>query len=144
MNRKKEKTGWVTFKTMKEALPLIHKNMAKSDEEKAPLKVTDIDALKMNVRMAVEEFAGRWIPMPGFGLDVEVMSVSQLRDAMGLRASIDWGDPWPAAEKELIEHGFRWHWLGGQRVMYLKERDDFVPDTGWEVPEEVGNDFKAE
>ena len=105
--------------------------MAQHDgEEKAPLKVTDIDALKENVQMAVEEFAKRWISMPGFGLDVEVMSVSQLRDAMGLRASIDWGDPWPAAEQD-------WHWLGGQRVMYLKEREDFVPDTGWEVPEEV-------
>lgn len=111
-------------------------DMAES-EEKTPLKVTDIDALKENVRMAVEEFAERWISMPGFGLDVEVMSVSQLRDAMGLRASIDWGDPWPAAEQELIEHGFRWHWLGGKRVMYLRERDDFVPDTGWEIPEEV-------
>lgn len=144
MSRKKEKTGWVTFKTMEEALPLIHKNMAESDEEKTPRKVTDIDALKDNVRMAVEEFAERWISMPGFGLDVEVMSVSQLRDAMGLRASIDWGDPWPAAEQELIRHGFRWHWLGGQRVMYLRERDDFVPDTGWEVPEEVENDFKTE
>lgn len=118
--------------------------MKEDNEEKTPLKVTDIDALKENVRMAVEEFAKRWISMPGFGLDVEVMSVSQLRDAMGLRASIDWGDPWPAAEQELIEHGFRWHWLGGQRVMYLRERDDFVPDTGWEVPEEVENDFKAE
>lgn len=111
--------------------------MAKSDEEKTPLKATDIEALKDNVQMAVENFAERWISMPGFGLDVEVMSVSQLRDAMGLRASIDWGDPWPAAEKELLSHGFRWHWLGGQRVMYLKEREDFVPDTGWEVPEEV-------
>ena len=110
---------------------------SEESEEKTPLKVTDIDALKENVRMAVEDFAERWISMPGFGLDVEVMSVSQLRDAMGLRASIDWGDPWPAAEKELIAHGFRWHWLGGQRVMYLRERDDFVPDTGWEVPEEV-------
>lgn len=112
--------------------------MAQNDgEEKAPLKVTDIDALKNNVRMAVDEFAERWISMPGFGLDVWVMSVSQLRDAMGLRASIDWGDPWPTAEQELMVHGFRWHWLGGQRVMYLRERDDFVPDTGWEVPEEV-------
>jgi len=113
--------------------------MAQNDDEKAPRGVTDIDALKENVRMAVEEFAERWISMPGFGLDVEVMSVSQLRDAMGLRASIDWGDPWPEAEKLLHEFGFRWHWLGGQRVMYLRERDDFVPDTGWEVPEEVTN-----
>ena len=137
MSRKKEETGWMTFKTMEEALPYIRRNMAKNDEEKAPQKVTDIDALKENVRMAVEEFAERWISMPEFGLDVEVMGVSQLRDAMGLRASIDWGDPWPAAEQELIGHGFRWHWLGGQRVMYLKEREDFVPDTGWETAEEV-------
>lgn len=137
MSRKKEESGWMTFKTMEEALPYIRRNMAKNDEEKAPQKVTDIDALKENVRMAVEEFAKRWISMPEFGLDVEVMSVSQLRGAMGLRASIDWGDPWPAAEKELIGHGFRWHWLGGQRVMYLKEREDFVPDTGWETAEEV-------
>ena len=111
--------------------------MAQNDEEKAPLKVTDIEALTSNVRMAVEEFAKRWISMPRFGLGVEVMTVSQLRDAMGLRASIDWGDPWPAAEQELLNHQYRWHWLGGQRVMYLKERDDFVPDTGWSDAEEV-------
>ena len=111
--------------------------MAQNDEEKTPRKVTDIDAAGENIEKMVAAFNERWMPMPGFGLDVEVMSVSQLRDAMGLRASIDWGDPWPAAEQELIEHGFRWHWLGGQRVMYLKERDDFVPDTGWEQAEEV-------
>ena len=107
--------------------------MAKdADEEKVPRKVTDIDALKSNVRMAVDGFADRWISMPGFGMDVEVMTLPQLRDAMGLRASIDWGDPWPTAEQELFGRGFRWHWLGGQRVMYLKERDGFIPDTGWE------------
>ena len=111
--------------------------MEEDNEEKTPLKVTDIDALKENVRMAVEEFAKRWISMPGFGLDVEVMSVGQLRDAMGLRATIDVGDPWPEAEKMLHEFGFRWHWLGGQRVMYLREREDFVPDTGWEQAEEL-------
>ena len=33
--------------------------MKEDNEEKAPLKVTDIDALKENVRMAVEEFAER-------------------------------------------------------------------------------------
>ena len=111
--------------------------MAQNDEEKAPRKVTDIGALEENVRMAVEQFAERWISMPGFGLDVEVMSVSQLRDAMGLRASIDWGDPWPSAEQALMACGFRWHWLGGQRVMFLKERDGFIPDTGWQEAEEV-------
>ena len=114
--------------------------MAKdADEGKVPMKVTDIDALKSNVQMAVEEFADRWISMPGFGMDVEVMTLPQLRDAMGLRASIDWGDPWPTAEQELLAMGFRWHWLGGQRVMFLKERDDFVPETGWENAEEVKN-----
>ena len=70
-------------------------------------------------------------------MDVEVMTLPQLRDAMGLRASIDWGDPWPTAEQELLTLGFRWHWLGGQRVMFLKERDDFVPDTGWKDAEEA-------
>ena len=108
-----------------------------SDDEKAPSKVTNIDALKSNVQMAVDGFCDRYISMPGFGLGVEVMTLTQLRDAMGLRASIDWGDPWPTAEQELLSHGFRWHWLGNQRVMYLKEREDFVPDTGWEEAEEV-------
>lgn len=107
------------------------------DDEKAPRKVTDIDALSENVRMAVDGFADRWISMPGFELGVEVMDVRQLRDAMGLRASIDWGDPWPSAEQELLRRGFRWHWLGGNRVMYLRERDGWAPDDGWEEPEEV-------
>ena len=138
MSRKKEETGWVTFKTMEEALPLIHKNMAQhDDEEKKPLKVTDIDAAKKNIDTMVAAFNERWMPMPGFGMGVEVMTVAELRDAMGLRAAIDIGDPWPTAEKLLMDFGFRWHWLGGQRVMYLREREEFVPDTGWEVPEEV-------
>lgn len=138
MSRKKEETGLVTFKTMEEALPLIHKNMAQhDDEEKKPLKVTDIDAAKKNIDTMVAAFNERWMPMPGFGMGVEVMTVAELRDAMGLRAAIDIGDPWPAAEKLLMNFGFRWHWLGGQRVMYLREREEFVLDTGWEVPEEV-------
>ena len=106
-----------------------------NEEEKAPRKVTDIDALKSNVQMAVEEFCDRWISMPRFDIGVEVMTLSQLRDAIGLRASIDWGDPWPTAEMELLARGFRWQSLGNQRVMYLKERDGFIPDTGWEEVE---------
>jgi len=108
-----------------------------ADEEKAPRKVTDIDAVADNVMAAVDWFCGRWISMPRFSLDCEVMDTRQLRDAIGLRASIDWGDPWPTAERELLRRGFRWHWLGGQRVMYLKERAGFVPDTGWENAEEI-------
>ena len=59
--------------------------MAKSeDEEKAPKKVTDIDAVEDNVSVAVMAFNERWMPWPRFDLGVEVMDVGQLRDAMGL------------------------------------------------------------
>lgn len=102
------------------------------DEAKSPSKATDIEALKSNVEMAVAEFARRWISVPTFTKYCEVMDQRQLRDAMGLRATIDAGDPWPQAEQLLLSMGFRWHWLSSSRVMYLQERDDFVPDTGWE------------
>lgn len=107
-----------------------------ADEEKVPWRVTDIDAVEDNISAAVMAFAQQWAPAPQFAIGVEVMGVAQLRDAMGLRASIDWGDPWPAAEKKLLDMGFRWQSLSGQRVMYLREKDGFVPDTGWEEAEE--------
>ena len=107
-------------------------------EEKAPRKVTDIEAAKSNINAAVYAFNERWAPMPRFALDVEVMDQRQLRDAMGLRATIDTGDPWPAAEKLLLELGFKWHWLGGQRVMLVQERDSFVQaGDDWEDGEEI-------
>lgn len=108
-----------------------------ADEEKIPLRVTDIEAASDNIEAAVMAFSQQWEPAPQFAIGVEVMGVAQLRDAMGLRASFDWGDPWPAAEKRLLEMGFRWQSLSGQRVMYLREKDGFVPDTGWEEAEEV-------
>lgn len=112
--------------------------MTMSDEqEKAPRKVTDIDAASDNIMNAVGAFAERWLSMPEFRIGVEVMDQRQLRDAMGLRATVDIGDPWPKAEQQLLQAGFRWHWLGCQRVMFLKERDGWVPDTGWEEAEEV-------
>lgn len=112
-------------------------NLAKdNDEEKTPRKVTDIDAVTENITAAVMAFAQQWEPAPQFAIGVEVMGVAQLRDAMGLRASIDWGDPWPAAEKYLLGMGFRWQSLSGQRVMYLREKDGFEPDTGWKEAEE--------
>ena len=107
-----------------------------NDEEKTPRKVTDIDAATDNITAAVMTFAQQWEPAPRFAIGVEVMSVAQLRDAMGLRASIDIGDPWPTAEKQLLDMGFRWQSLAGQRVMYLQEKDGFEPDTGWEEAEE--------
>lgn len=102
------------------------------EEQKAPIKVTDIEAANNNIENAVEAFAKRWLSMPRFDIGVEVMDQRQLRDAMGLRATIDVGDPWPKAEQLLHGYGFRWQWLGGQRVMFLREREGWEPDTGWE------------
>ena len=115
-----------------------------ADEEKAPKKVTDIDALEENVLRAVKMFNEQWMPWPHFDVGVEVMDVSRLRDAMGLRASIDWGDPWPSAEKQLLDLGFRWQMMGGQRVMYLKEKDGFEPDTGWQEAEEYNDNENSD
>ncbi len=112
------------------------------DQEKAQKKITDIDALKDNTELAVAAFVNRWAPAPKFHLGVEVMDARQLRDAMGLRASVDWGDPWPQAEKLLLEHGFRWTLLGTSRVMLLQECDDFIQtggDNGWEEAEELND-----
>lgn len=99
--------------------------------------VTDLDAIKDNTEQAVDDFARRWISMPRFDIGVEVFDQARLRDAMGLRATLEYGDPWPAAEQSLYAHGFRWHNLGGTRVMYLKEREDYEPETGWEEAVEV-------
>ena len=108
-----------------------------ADEEKTPRKVTDIDAATDNIAAAVMAFCQQWEPAPRFAIGVEVMGVAQLRDAMGLRASIDWGDPWPSAEQQLLTMGFRWQSLSGQRVMFLREKDGFVVDTGWTDIEEI-------
>lgn len=110
------------------------------DGEKKPIKVTDISAAKANIDAMVEAFADRWIPWPKFDIGVEVMDVGQLRDAMGLRATIDLGDPWPEAERGLLDMGFVWHWLSGKRVMYLKEKDGYEPPTGWQEAEEYDED----
>lgn len=109
-------------------------------EESKPTKVTSIEDAQFNITSAVRAFADRWMPMPRFDLGVEVMDQGQLRDAMGLRESFDIGDPWPQAERELLEAGFRWQWLDGHRVMYLKEKDGYQPDTGWTEAEEYIED----
>jgi len=107
------------------------------EEKENDWKVTDLDAISDNMEDAVLAFNERWMPMPHFDIGVEVMDQGQLRDAMGLRATFDAGDPWPAAERRLLEYGFRWHSLGGMRVMYVRERDGYVPDDGWQEAEEV-------
>lgn len=115
--------------------------MGKGRDEGNEVHVTDIEALKDNTQAAVEGFAERWIPVPSFTEQCEVMDVRQLRDAMGLRATIEAGDPWPAAEQKLLQMGFRWHWLGSSRVMFLRERGDYTGTSagggdGWIEPEE--------
>ena len=63
----KEPTGWKSFKTMEEALKYMkERDMAQNDEEKAPKKVTDIDAVEDNVKTAVMAFNERWMPAPKF------------------------------------------------------------------------------
>lgn len=111
--------------------------MSKDEVEDLPLRVTDIDALAENTQAAVMAFADRWISMPSFSERCEVMDQRQLRDTMGLRATAEAGDPWPTAEKLLIELGFRWHWLGTSRVMYLQEKSDWQDTGGWEEAEEL-------
>ena len=111
--------------------------MGKGRDEGNEIHVTDIAALKENTEVAVEAFAERWLSMPRFTMECEVMDQRQLRDAMGLRATIEAGDPWPAAESLLLQMGFRWHWLGGSRVMFLKERDGYEDDGGWKEAEEA-------
>ena len=111
--------------------------MAKDEEEvKEEVLVTDVEALKENAEAAVAAFSEMWVSMPDFTDNCEVMDQGQLRDAMGLRVTAE-GDPWPTAERLLLGMGFRWHWLGWQRVMYLRQREDRSPDTGWVDAEEV-------
>lgn len=111
--------------------------MKEETEDKLPSKVTDIEAAQRNVEMAVDAFAERWISLPTMVMPCEVMDQGQLRDAMGLHATIDLGDPWPQAEKLLLNMGFRWHTLGGSRVMFLRESEDVIEDDGWQDGEEV-------
>ena len=111
--------------------------MGKGKDTGNEIHVTDIEALKHNTEHAVEAFAERYISLPRMTEDCEVMDQRQLRDAMGLRATIEAGDPWPKAEEMLLEMGFRWQLLGGTRVMFLMERPGYEPDDGWSDGEEV-------
>ena len=108
--------------------------------ETGPQKVTDIDAAKENIRTAVDAFTARWVSLPALIPPCEVMDVGQLRDAMGLYATFDLGDPWPSAEQELLRRHFSWHQIGNSRVMILREREDTLTDDGWNDGEELMTD----
>lgn len=104
------------------------------------ISVTDLYSIEKNTQTAAEEFAERYISVPKFTEHTKVMDQAQLRDAMGLRATFEYGDPWPQAENLLLQKGFRWHNLGGMRVMYVQEREDSVPDDGWNDGEEIADE----
>ena len=113
------------------------KKKVQTEEEKLPSKVTDIEAAIDNIEQSVAAFINRYQPLPRLSFPCEVMDQGQLRDAMGLRATIDLGDPWPQAEQILLQQGFRWHYIGNSRVMIFRDRADFIEDDGWEEAEEV-------
>ena len=102
------------------------------------LSVTDLAALEDNASRAAQAFCERWISLPSLVFPCEVMSLPELRNAMGLRATFNGGDPWPAVESYLLSHGFEWHYLGSQRVMYLRARADTiqVDVSDWQEAEE--------
>lgn len=94
----------------------------KKKDEEIPVVFSDPFG---TVTAAVFAFADTWMPAPRFDAHTEIMSIAQLRDAMGLRVTPDYGDPWPFAEKTLLSLGFEWHWLSGQRFMFLRAKDEF-------------------
>ena len=106
------------------------------EEEKTPTKVTDISSAQANIEDSVAAFVQRWMPAPKFDIGVEIMDQGQLRDAMRLRAPHALRDPSPKPDRQLLDSGFRWQWLNGLRVMFLREKDGYTPDTGWEDAEE--------
>lgn len=105
--------------------------MGKGKDQGNEIHCTDIDALKDNTQKAVDAFAQRWLSLPQFTAGCEIMDQRQLRDMMGLRSTIEAGDPWPLAESLLLRAGFRWHQFAGCRVMFLREREDSIVDDGW-------------
>ncbi len=101
----------------------------KKETEETPVVFNDPFGTVTN---AVGAFVQRWQPLPYMSMPCEVMDQSQLRDAMGVYESPETGDGWQFAEKLLLEQGFRWHMLGGSRVMFLREREDAIVDDGWQ------------
>lgn len=108
------------------------------DEEEAQKEVSVwLGDAQQNIEDAVAQFAMQYLPSPVYNIDVEIMNQAQLRDAMGIRASADFGDPWPKAERKLLDLGFHWHNFAGDRVMFLLEREDAIVVDGWQTPQEV-------
>ena len=109
--------------------------MAEQDD-KGPGRLLEVKELADSIERRVAQFAERYVAMPSLTADCEVMDIGQLRDMMGLRVMAD-GDAWDVAERLLMQHGMHMQMMGSTRVMFLKERDTFVPLTGWQEANEV-------
>lgn len=111
------------------------KKKAAEDNAQSPVSVW-LDDAQSNIDASIVAFTQQWIPWPKFNIGVEIMDMRRLRDIIGVRSSDDYGDPWPYVERALLDNGYRWRTLGSTRVMYVKERDEYEPDDGWEMAEE--------
>ena len=109
--------------------------MAK-DEQEGIKRLLTVQELAEGIDERVTAFAKRYVALPRMVIPCEVMDVGQLRDAMSLRVTPE-GDEWKAAEPLLEEHGMHLQMMGGMRVMFLRERDDFIEDDGWTQAEET-------
>ena len=108
--------------------------MAQNDE--GMKRLLTVEELADGIDERVTEFARRYIALPRMAMPCVVMDIGQLRDAMCLRVTPE-GDEWKAAEPMLRERGMMLQMMGGVRVMFLRERDDFVENDGWTPAIEV-------
>lgn len=140
MTKRKKPDGRRAIDTPEEFFDTVEKMARKknteSEEPEIPKKITDIEAARWDVEQSVCMFMHRWTPLAEFSIPCEVMDQGNLRDAMGLRATIDLGDPWPIAEQMLLSNGYLWHLLGTSRVMFLREREDLIAE-GYDDADEV-------
>lgn len=106
------------------------------DDEQEVKRLMTVEEISESIEERVAAFCQQYISLPRLIMPCEVMDIGQLRDAMGLRVMPE-GDAWQAAEQMLKEHGMTLHRMGNMRVMFLRERDDFIEADGWTEAEEV-------
>ena len=107
-----------------------------AESEDGMKRLLTVEELAETISDRVDDFARRYITLPRMVMPCEVMDVGQLRDAMSLRVTPE-GDEWKVAEQLLKEHGMHLQMMGGTRVMFLRERDDFIESDGYLLPEEI-------
>lgn len=116
--------------------------MKKSDKDSLA-SATDVDAILDNAEDSVDRFVREWVCLPSYTEPCEVVTIGELRDILGLRATFD-GDPWPTAESRLRESGFKFSALGSVRVMFLRRRDALIDVEGRVVEDDLLDQEDAE